>query len=57
MSFSRCFGCGWKTGKKKHGRKMTVCVRQPFTLELACELIEDYPQTDGIQVFREDNGV
>ena len=30
---------------------------EPYTLELACELIADYPQKDGIQVLREDNGV
>ena len=30
---------------------------EPYTLELACELIADYPQKDGIQVLREDDGV
>ena len=30
---------------------------EPYTLELACELIAEYPQKDGIQVLREDDGV
>ncbi len=30
---------------------------EPYTLEIACELIVDYPQKDGIQVLREDDGV
>ena len=30
---------------------------EPYTLELACELIADYPQKDGIQVLHDDDGV
>ena len=29
---------------------------EPYTLELACKLIAEYPQKDGVQVLREELG-